>query len=76
MAAGGAMAKIRCHQCDFCVSSEDHKQLKLMTDIQVWINYILSVHLQQGQTARHLNRAKDCPPCPSCAAVGTWENVV
>ena len=70
------MTAIRCTSCGLKITGEDHKDLKLMSDIRTWINYVLSIHLQQGETAKHLNKQKDCPPCPSCKAVGQWENVV
>lgn len=70
------MSTIRCGKCGFQVAGTDHLNLKLMTDIRRWINYVLSVHVAHGETARHLNASADCPPCPQCQAMGTWVNVV
>jgi phage FluMu protein Com len=70
------MNAIRCGSCGFTISGGDHQHLKLMNDVRKWVNYLISVHVQAGTTARHLNRSKECPPCPNCKAVGTWENVI
>ncbi len=70
------MPAIRCQACDFIVNGDDHQHLKLMNDINKWINYMVSVQVQAGGTARHLNQSRECPPCPRCGKTSTWENVV
>lgn len=67
------MSKIHCDACGYVVD-EFAEKLTLLVDVQKWIIYVLSLHLKHGETATHLNKLKDCPPCPGCKAIGKWAN--
>ena len=48
------MSKLHCAGCGYQVD-ESGEKVTLLIDVQKWINYVLSLHLKQGETASHIN---------------------